>query len=389
MRGFSLEAMSLNITQIASFKDVCTGCMACVKSCPVNCISSAKDDDGFYYPVVESGKCVDCSKCVNICPAEKEEKCNQPLIISAGYSTDESVRASGSSGGFVVELSKQIIEDGGIVYGAAFDAQKKQVCHTSSEEVPLEKLSRSKYVQSNTEDVHLSVKNRLEEGKTVLFCGTPCQVEGLVAFLGKSYSNLITVDFFCHGVPSVEFFEKTLSYYEEKNSRKIKDVHFRDKKDGWHKLALNICFDDGTEKRIPSGEQPYYYYFLNNYSLRKSCYSCQRYKSHVSDITVADYWTVNKCDDEDKGVSLILINTPEGEKAVNKIKDKIKTITVSDNFDFSIYKHNYSLKNRNNFFSAYKTKGFDYVCGDMFKKLTNKKNIINTIKRKIIRLLRK
>ena len=379
----------MNITQIANFKDVCTGCMACVKSCPVNCISYSKDEEGFYYPVVETQKCVDCSKCVGVCPAEKDVKTTEPISISAGYSNDAFVRASGSSGGFVVELSKQVISEGGIVYGAAFDAQKKQVCHTSSQNVSLENLSRSKYVQSNTADVHLSVKNNLDDGKTVLFCGTPCQVEGLVSFLGKNYPNLITVDFFCHGVPSVDFFEKTLSYYEEQNSKKVQDVLFRDKKEGWHKLALNVCFDDGTQQRIPSGEQPYYYYFLNNYSLRKSCYSCHRYKSHCSHITVADYWTVNKNDDEDKGVSLIIVNTPEGEMAVSKVKDKIKTVNVNEDFDFSIYKHSYSLKRREEFFSAYKTKGFDYVCGDMFKKCATKKNTINTIKRKIIQFLRK
>ena len=384
-----MEANSLNITHIANFKDVCTGCMACIKSCPVNCISCTKDEEGFYYPVVEYEKCVDCSKCVKVCPAEKQAKITKPISVSAGYSVDEAVRASGSSGGLIVELSKQIIADGGVVYGAAFDAQKKRVCHTSTQEVSLEKLSRSKYVQSDTSDVHLAVKNSLEEDKTVLFCGTPCQVEGLVSFLGKNYPKLITVDFFCHGVQSVDFFEKTLYFYEEQSSKKIQDVIFRDKKDGWHKLALNICYFDGTEQRVPSGEQPYYYYFLKNYSLRKSCYLCQRYRTHVSDITVADYWTINKSYDEDKGVSLILVNTPWGENAFKKIEDKIKTVPVKEDFDFSIYKHNYSLKNREKFFSDYKTKGFDYVCGNSFQKLANKNNTINIIKQKVVRLLRK
>lgn len=379
----------MNITKIADFKNICTGCMACKNGCPVNCITCEKDEEGFYYPAVDLKKCIDCSKCFNLCPAENGVKVNEPMSISAGYSCDEFVRESGSSGGFIVELSKQIISQGGVVYGAAYDAQKKQVRHTSSKAVSLENLSRSKYVQSNTADVYLSVKSDLDEGETVLFCGTPCQVEGLVSFLGKNYPNLITVDFFCHGVPSVDFFEKTLSYYEKQNEKQVKDVLFRDKKEGWHKLSLNICFDDGTQQRIASNEQPYYYYFLHNYSLRKSCYSCQRYKSHASHITVADYWTVNKSEDEDKGISLIIVNTPEGEKAVNKIKDRVKFVNVNDDLNFSIYKHNYSLKAREEFFSAYKTKGFDYVCGDMFKKCVTKKSIINTIKRKIIRLLRK
>lgn len=379
----------MNITQLSEFKNKCTGCLACIHICPVQCLRCEKDSEGFYYPVIDSEKCIDCGKCANVCSVNKENKNTEHLSIVAGYAKDGNICMQGSSGGITVLLSELVKNRDGIVFGAVFDSKKNKVMHKSSEEVSIEALSRSKYVQSYIGETFFSVKKELDKGREVLFCATPCQVQGLKNYLGKEYSNLYTVDFFCHGVPSSGLFEEMLDKYEKIYESKVTDVLFRDKFNGWRSLSLSLRFENSKEVRISSKEQPYYYYFLNNYSLRKSCYSCTRYKSHLSEITVADYWTVDKKFDNNDGMSLIIINSEKGKKLFEKIREEVNVVPVNKDIDFSIYEHNYSLKNREKFFEEYKSKGIEYVFTEMFNKVRFKRDTIAKIKLKIIGFLRK
>ncbi len=60
------------------------------------------------------------------------------------------------------------------------------------------------------------MKEFLQQGKKVLFCGTPCIVNGLQNYLQKPSPNLILVDFICHGIPNPKFFEKYVKELEKK-----------------------------------------------------------------------------------------------------------------------------------------------------------------------------
>ena len=63
-----------------------------------------------------------------------------------------------------------------------------------------------------------TVKSFLEQGKTVCFSGTPCQIEGLKCYLKKDYENLITVDVVCRAVPSPLIFRKYVEFQEQNSS---------------------------------------------------------------------------------------------------------------------------------------------------------------------------
>ncbi|MGN1315814.1 MAG: Coenzyme F420 hydrogenase/dehydrogenase, beta subunit C-terminal domain [Acutalibacteraceae bacterium] len=379
----------MNITDITGFDNECTGCSACVQICPVQAIEFEKNDEGFGYPVIKGEKCVDCQKCLKVCGIANKSTDKMPISVFSAYSKREDIRRQGSSGGVVVALSERTINNGGVVYGAVFHKGNNEIRHGSSDNFKLSELSRSKYAQSHIGNSFISVKSDLESGREVLFCGTPCQVEGLINYLGRDYGNLITVDFFCHGVPSPGLFKEMVDGFEKQENSRVENISFRDKKDGWHSLALSVSFENGKEVRIPSNDSPYYYFFLNNYSLRKSCYSCERYKKHAADITVADYWLVDKEKDDNNGISLVLAGTEKGKKIIDGIGNELVIEEITKQPDYSVYKHNYSRKNSDVFFSSYTDKGMEFVFEDLFNKEKSKNRSRGKFKKKLIGFLRK
>ena len=224
-------------------------------------------------------------------------------------------RSVSSSGGFFSLAAEQILSHQGTVFGAAFD-ENWQVRHTAvTDSESLAKLRGSKYVQSDINTTYQETEQLLQAGHTVLFSGTPCQIGGLKGYLRKDYDRLYTIDVVCHGVPSPKVYQKRLDEVTELSSAPVIKVNFRDKTPGWKRF--NIVFQTknhifATHKR----RGPYMRLFLNNVSTRPSCSDCAFNNKHsLADLTIADYWGVNKhfpLFDDDKGVTLILINTEKG-----------------------------------------------------------------------------
>lgn len=377
----------MNILQLDSFQEKCTGCNACHETCKYDAIVMTQNNEGFYYPTINIDKCVNCGECVSVCQVSHSVDVNNPLSILVAIAKDESVRMSGSSGGMMKIFADEIISLGGSVYGAAFDSNSKTVIHTSTAIVPVQKLLRSKYVQSDISNCYASVESDLISAKPVLFCGTPCQVIGLKLFLGREYENLYTVDFFCHGVPSPGIFSEMIHSAEIEHGQSICDIVFRDKERGWRNQVTSIYFDNGDSITEVSKNTPFYFFFLNNYSLRRSCYACKYYNSHFSDITLADYWAAKN--DDDKGISLVLVNTSNGSQILEKVHDALKIIESPKLFDFSVYSHShgYDTDKRLRFFRLHQKKGIEYVFGNWFGRENAKYKLVLGIKRQILRLI--
>ncbi len=175
-------------------KASCTGCYACVRICPKQCISMQPDEEGFWYPSVDKGICVDCGLCEKVCAVAHPFPIRQPLATYAARSKQAKYLSLGSSGGIFQPLAERVIADGGVVFGARFN-EHWEVIHDKAE-VPeeLPAFSGSKYVQSRTGDTYREAEGFLKAGRKVLFSGTPCQIAGLYAYLRKPYENLYTVD---------------------------------------------------------------------------------------------------------------------------------------------------------------------------------------------------
>lgn len=323
----------------------CTGCSACASGCPKQCISMKADDEGFLRPSVDSSLCIDCGKCKRICPANNfiPDDGRKPQAF-ATKNKNEEVRAQSSSGGMFSVFAKNILGFNGVVIAAGFD-ESYQVVHKVCGDIEgLDELRKSKYVQSRIEGTYQEAKNLLEEGKKVLFCGTPCQVAGIKSFLGKEYEKLYLIDFVCHGVPSPLAWERYKQYREEQAGSSVQDVAFRSKDTGWQVYSLKIKFDNGVTYSSNVTEDHYLRSFIMDMDLRPSCYNCNFKQVHrVSDITLADFWSKELLKAEwndDTGVSLVLVHSEKGMNMMEYVKEDIESVQVC--FDETI-KYNPSM----------------------------------------------
>lgn len=301
----------------------CTGCGACVNSCKFGAIHMETDDEGFSYPVIDRNKCQKCYKCEAACPQNKKRACKEVVGSYYGISKNEDVLSNSSSGGIFYHLAYDVISEGGVVFGVAFD-ENFGVRHAEITCISdLGKIMTSKYVQSDVGQSYQTVRTRLEEGIKVLFSGTPCQIAGLQSFLGKEYENLYTVDFLCHGVPSPGVWEK---YLVEKiiNSREsVVGINFRSKCLSWTNFGMKIDFKNKNYYFRSLEKDPFLRAFLANLMSRPSCYKCQyRNGNRKSDITLSDFWGVSAVMPSKynaKGVSHILVNTLKGKEIFDRI----------------------------------------------------------------------
>ncbi len=317
-------------------KEKCTGCMACKNICPKDAIYILENKEGFLYPEIDNDKCIECGLCKKSCPIlNKLDKNNTDILAIACKSKNEEERMKSSSGGVFSLISKYILSQNGIVFGARFDENLK-VIHDYTENIEgLSKFRGSKYLQSVIGSTYTQVKQFLKDGRKVLFTGTPCQIEGLLKFLDKEYENLYTQDIICHGVPSSKLFEKYLEYKEKLSKIKIQDINFRDKtNEGWSNYNLNFIYENRNEF-INHNEDDYMKIFLKDIALRESCYNCNfKKEKRLSDITIADFWGINNVlpdFNDEKGVSAVLINSQKGYGLFENIKNQIEYKEVDIN----------------------------------------------------------
>ncbi len=304
-------------------KALCSGCGACVQSCPKNCIEFERDSEGFLYPRVDVNKCINCGLCEKVCPFQSSvpDSCADPDVFCA-FNKNENIRFNSSSGGVFTSLAEAVIEKKGVVFGVALTEDCKAAKHIAVESTEnLPKLQGSKYFQSSSENTYTDVKKYLEQGRQVLFSGTPCQVKGLRLFLKKKYDNLLCVDIICHGVPSQKLWDKYVDYLQNKEHAELCDVRFRSKMYSWKERGKNI--DRKNKVFNYNFEDPYFAMFNCSVCLRHSCYDCKaKGGTSGADITLGDFWGVEKVYPEysdNKGFSMVLINSELGKKAFAEI----------------------------------------------------------------------
>lgn len=298
----------------------CCGCSACEQSCPQSCISMQQDTQGFNYPVVDGDKCIDCHLCEKVCPVINQyEPKEAPLTCYLSKTTDEKIRAKSSSGGIFTEISKYVINQGGVVFGVRFNEKWLAEYDYTEAEDGLDAFRGSKYIQADVRGAFRKAQEFLKRGRLVLFSGTPCYIAGLNHYLKKSYPNLITLDIVCHSIPSPRVWSLYIDELKKKNKSKIKELSFRNKRNGWTKYSIGILFSKNGQDTLFVED-----HFCNIFSkgfaedlfTRPSCSACpaRNFKSH-SDITIADAWDINKYHPEkndEKGISHVLINTQQG-----------------------------------------------------------------------------
>lgn len=318
-------------------KEDCTGCNACYDACPKDAISLTTDIEGFWYPVVDKSRCIDCGICDRTCPVINIEKLKKnefvkPVCYAAIHKNIE-VRFGSTSGGIFSALAEQMYAEGGYVGGAIYDEDFTVRHYISNSPDDLLRLRQSKYSQSHTEGIFEEVKRLLSAGEKVLICGTPCQMAGLRAYLKKDYENLIIVDFICKSITSPKFYSKYLDYWERKEGSKLISFKFKDKELGWRHLVKRFDFQNGKSVYVRSTDRDLYSTaYHGNIASRPSCYDCKfKGMPRLADITIADFWGIDHYDDlkvldDDAGTSEILINNSKGQAFFDKIKKRITVL---------------------------------------------------------------
>lgn len=305
-------------------KEKCTGCAACYNACAHSAITMVEDAEGFLVPKVNNSECVECGLCEMSCPVITPLKTWGLPTPKTFALISEQDKTLSSSGGAFSAFARMTLEEGGVVYGAAFD--KELHCHHIEIQniKDLSSLRGSKYVQSEIGTTFKRIKEHLKNNRKVLFCGTPCQVAGVKKFLRKPYPNLLTLDLICHGVPSDMVFQGYLKKFSSRFAAFPAGYEFRDR-DGWGKApSVSVC---GKLHRIYGVDALYMEAFNASAIFRKCCYQCP-YSSipRVGDCTLGDFWGIGRYGkpfkhDTMKGVSLVLANTEAGEAAMRQLKD--------------------------------------------------------------------
>lgn len=309
-----------------SDKSACFGCGGCVSICPVKCIEMASDEEGFLYPIIKKrDACTNCGACEKACPINKKDKTNSMQEVYWAKNLDDKVRLQSSSGGVFFALAQYVLEKKGVVIGAAFSHDFYTVEHIVVQDIEgLADIQGSKYIQSNIKDTYIRVKRFLQENRYVLFSGTPCQIAGLKSFLNKQYDKLLTMDIVCHGVPSPHIWKLYTQNMERKYGGMLKDVTFRNKKSGWKNYSIIMKFENNKIYQNRYTDDIFMRGFLSNIFLRPSCYNCKFKKGNYwSDITLGDFWGIANIFpeiDDDKGISVVIVNTEKGKELFEKIK---------------------------------------------------------------------
>lgn len=310
-------------------KTKCCGCRACGNVCPKQCIEFVKDSEGFLYPNVDSSKCINCHLCEKVCPSLVEEPLRKRKPVTYGAKIkDKEILDKSSSGGLFSAFANEILDNNGIVYGVAMRDDLKSAHHIRVDNKnDLSLLRGSKYLQSDSENIYVQVEKDLVEGKKVLFTGVPCQINALRMFLRKEYENLFCVEVICHGTPSPALWKKYVLYLENKYKAKIESVDFRNKKYGWKRFGL-VKEGKNISQYLDQSTDPYMIMFLRDYCLRPSCYECNAKKlESMADVTIADFWGIENVLpelDDDKGTSLVLVQTKKGSKLLDSVKENIE-----------------------------------------------------------------
>ena len=348
------------------------------------------DEEGFVYPHVDKTACVNCGLCEKVCPILHKPQTYPVLETYAARHTSAEVKLKSSSGGMFTALAEVVLKEGGVVFGAAFD-KNWNVVHSYAENLQdLDKLRRSKYVQSDIGNSYQQAKAFLEQGRQVLFTGTPCQIAGLRNYLGKEYENLLTAELFCHGVPSPGVWQKFLE--ENTQKEKIARIDFRHKRFGWDASFLNILYMDGTSLPNAPGFLRSILYAQNGWLFRRlyrltfwisslyerpSCHRCCfKGLDKMADFTLGDLWGVQKiCPDQygRQGVSVLLVNTPKAQALFLQLPLLTKSVDIGQVAIYNPYLLT-SVKphpKRAEFFAHYRQENFN----KLVRKCLNQKPI--------------
>lgn len=358
----------------------CCGCGLCASICPAKAIQMELNEEGFYRPAVDNKKCIHCGLCKKKCANNETwgglRTFQAPSVFGLKHRS-ETIRMQSRSGGAFTLLSDYILEQAGTVYGSAMD-DFVNVQHVRAEtKEGRNRMRGAKYVQSPMFHLFNDIRMDVQSGKPVLFSGTPCQTAAVKKYCEDlDCNNLYLVDILCHGVPSIAVWKDYISFCQKQHNGAVEKFIFRNKQDyGWWDHVESFWIGGN---RYDSRE--FTDLFYQHVIIDQSCSYC-KFKStdRVSDLTLGDFWGIGdaiKDFDDNKGVSLLLINSEKGSMLFDQVKDQaiVQEVSLETCMQNSMKKPYPEPIGREAFWNTYRTQGLTRV-------LTNSKR-----KKKVARL---
>ena len=351
----------------------CYGCGACACSCNFGALKMGSNGQGFMYPILEQSKCKNCNSCYKVCPAVDDNlnKIRGAVKIGDVYSArnvDSEIRRKSSSGGVFYALSEYVLQNNGYVCGVVWNNDFTVRHILSNMRIDRDAMIQSKYIQSDMNSCYKDVKKKLEDGRSVLFTGTPCQCAALKIFLRNvKTDNLVLCDVLCGGNVSPGFFKSYLNYIEKCKNDKTQGVCFRTKKLGWKQHHIRVTLNHSIYEGARRDNEPFFSLYLAKNIIRVSCFECAfASKERITDITLGDFWgIVDKSIDDDIGISFIEVNTNKGAEILKNISDQLLTerrdINLAASKQINLRTAPIKPKNYDEFWNCYVRNGGEYT----------------------------
>lgn len=366
---------------------ICSGCRACASVCSKNAISFMPDSEGFLIPNIDDVLCIECGLCVKTCPALTPKEIEQDYSHKAFALQyhDENVRKNSASGALFPAFANYFINSlHGYVCGCILDENLIAKHIVSNQWSQVLRMQDSKYVQSDMSSCVNEIVALLRAGKYVLFTGTSCQVKGLHSALETKRvdaTKLLTIDFFCHGVPSPMIWSDYVRTFEQKNGQKIEGYKFRNKTYGWGKgnaargtsFLSTWLYKGKCHEKSSLLARIWPRIFFSNLCLRLYCHSCPYTKvDKPADITMGDFWGVEQFRpnfDDHQGCSLAITHCEKAEKILKELSN-VELLEVSIDEVIKRQSNAFAPSKphhlRDEFWRDYANNGFEYLLPKYF-----------------------
>ncbi len=345
----------------------CVSCGACVNVCKFDAIRLVEDKKGFLTSVIDKSKCTNCGLCKKVCPAINGTDKNPECESVYAFKGEDELRRKSASGGAFSAIAASVLNNGGVVYGASMRDFK--VSHIRCETVEdLSLIQGTKYIPSDIQKCYKLIESDLKNDKTVLFSGTPCQVDGVKHFAKLKklpLDKLYTIDIICHGVPSPRIFNSYIGWLEKEYKSKVKSFYFRSKKISWRGSSCYAVLENGKELKNGKKLCGFMNLYYSDNITRDSCYSCPyTSKQRVGDITVSDYWGIENLDksfEDALGVSMVVINSEKGSRLFDSVSGTKIIATLGTAKQPQLSNPTKKPQTHDEFWAEYESKGVDFV----------------------------